>query len=171
MVTMKSPCLIVDSSKLIKTLPSSSDQSHTVLNHVALLWYVQTRFYSGSFRWLWPTIFHGGTTLRINSCISEISVYKGGARCHFFVRRSSTWIYCLVMTSIRMFYTRLLCNECNLQGPHTQYTISNPSTRIVISMVLLMPMWTKMANYVLSTHARQSISHWEAYTRLSRQDS
>ena len=29
-----------------------------------------------------PTIFHGGSTLRVNLCISEITVHKCGAKRH-----------------------------------------------------------------------------------------
>ena len=31
------------------------------------------------------TVFHGGSTLRINLCVSEISIHKDGAKYHFFV--------------------------------------------------------------------------------------
>ena len=58
-----------------------------------------------------PTIFHGGSTLRINVYVFEIHVHKYDAKCHFFVSHGSIWIYCLVMTSIRMFYEKLLRNS------------------------------------------------------------
>ena len=63
-----------------------------------------------------PTIFHGGSTLRINLCISEITVRRDVAKYLFFVSHGIR-IYCLLMTSIRMFYGKLLCNKCNSHGP------------------------------------------------------
>ena len=88
-----------------------------------------------------PTIFHGGSTLRINLCISEITVHKDGAKCHFFVSHGSIRIYCLVTTSIRMFYGKLLRNKRNSHGPtktrrfqsryteYNIYAIDNVNTR------------------------------------------
>ena len=82
-----------------------------------------------------PTIFHGGSTLRINLCISERIVHKDGAKCHIFVGHGSIQIYCLIMASIWMFYEKLLRNKRNSQGPpkmpcfqswYTEYNIYAP---------------------------------------------
>ena len=82
-----------------------------------------------------PTIFHGGSTLRINLCISERIVHKDGAKCHIFVGHGSIRIYCLVTASIWMFYGKLLRNKCNSQGrpkmrcfqsQYTEYNIYAP---------------------------------------------
>ena len=35
------------------------------------------------------TIFRGGSTLRINICISEITVHKDSSKCHFFASHGS----------------------------------------------------------------------------------
>ena len=76
-----------------------------------------------------PTIFHGGSTLRICLCISEITIHKDGAKCHLFVSHGSIRIYCLVTTSILMFYGKLFSNNRN--APQ-KCSVSNSGTRNVI---------------------------------------
>ena len=75
-----------------------------------------------------PTIFQGGSTLRINLCISEISVHKNGAKMSFLCQ---PWQYTDLLIGVQMIYGKLLHNsatckdpkKCSFQSRYMEYNI------------------------------------------------
>ena len=84
-------------------------------------------------------IVHGVSTLRVKCCVSEISVHKISTKRGFFV---SHRIYCLVTTSILMFYGKLDSNSATCMGP----IVSNPGARSIICMLRPVTTWYGMTD-------------------------
>ena len=86
-----------------------------------------------------------GVYFEDNFCISEITIHKDGAKYRFFVSHGSIRMYCLVTTSIQMFYGKLFRNKRNSQGPpkmrrfQSRYTEYIHATKSVLGRVPITP--------------------------------